>query len=74
MERRNPEFHVCHIGTRHTAAYLVTFFFDHLLAVGKVYLQTAFACHSRYISGRLYPNKMPVTAVHLTNNDELPSL
>ena len=52
----------------------MTLFFDHLLAVGKVYLQTAFACHSRYISGRLYPNKMPVTAVHLTNNDELPSL
>ena len=29
--------------------------------------------HSRYAWGRLYPNKMPVTAVHLMNNDVLPS-
>ena len=40
---------------------------------GLVYLQSAVGCHSRYAWGRLYPNKMPVTAVHLMNNDVLPS-
>ena len=31
-----------------------------LKGVGKVYLQTAIDCHSRYGWARLYPNKMPV--------------
>ena len=30
-------------------------------------------CHSRYAWGRLYPNKLPVTAVHVMNNDVLPT-
>jgi hypothetical protein len=33
--------------------------------VGKLYLQTAIDCHSRYAWARLYPNKLPVTAVQL---------
>ncbi len=41
--------------------------------VGKVYLQTAIDCHSRHAWARLYPNKLPVTAVQLLNNDVLPT-
>ena len=41
--------------------------------MGKVYLQTAVDCHSRHGWARLYPNKMPVTAVHLMNHDVLPT-
>lgn len=41
--------------------------------MGKVWLQTAVDGHSRYAWGRLYPNKLPVTAVHLMNNDVLPT-
>jgi len=39
---------------------------------GKVYLQTAIDCHSRFAWARLYPSKLPVTAVHLMNHDVLP--
>ena len=39
-----------------------TFFVGHLKGVGKVYLQTAVDCHSRYAWGRLYPNTLPVTS------------
>src|SRR6202030_2748022 len=41
--------------------------------VGKIYLQTAIDCASRYAWARLYSNKMPVTAVHLLNSDVLPT-
>jgi len=44
-----------------------------LKGVGKVYLQTAINCHSRYAWGRLYANKLPVTAVQVLNNDVLPT-
>jgi hypothetical protein len=37
----------------------------HLKGVGKVYLQTAFDCHSRYAWARLYPNKLTVTALQV---------
>ena len=50
-----------------------TFFVGHFKRVGKVYLQTAIDCHSRYAWGRLYPNKLPVTAVHIMNNEILPT-
>ena len=50
-----------------------TFFVGTQKGVGKVYLQTAIDCHSRYGWARLYPNKMPVTAVHLMNHDVLPT-
>ena len=75
LERFSPEFRERHIETRHTGDLVAvdTFFVGHLKGVGKVYLQTAVDCHSRYAWGRLYPNKMPVTAVHLMNNDVLPT-
>ena len=50
-----------------------TFFVGHLKGAGKVYLQTAIDCHSHYAWGRLYPNKLPVTAVHIMNNEVLPT-
>jgi hypothetical protein len=44
-----------------------------LKGVGKIYLQTAIDCHSRLAWARLYPSKLPVTAVHLMNHDVLPT-
>ena len=49
-----------------------TFFVGHLKGIGKVYLQSVIDCHSRYAWGRLYTSKLPVTAVHVMNNDVLP--
>jgi len=49
------------------------FFVGALNGVGKVYLQTAIDCHSRYARARLYPSKLPVTAVNMMNNDVLPT-
>lgn len=74
LERFSPEFRERHIETRYTGDLVAvdTFFVGHLKGVGKVYLQTVIDCHSRYAWGRLYPNKMPVTAVHVLNNDMLP--
>jgi transposase InsO family protein len=40
-----------------------TFFVGALKGVGKVHLQTAIDCHSRYAWTRLYPSKLPLTAV-----------
>lgn len=75
LERFSPEFRERHIHTRHTGDLVAvdTFFVGHLKGVGKVYLQTAVDCHSRYAWGRLYPNKLPVTAVHIMNNHVLPT-
>ena len=74
LERFSPEFRERHIETRHTGDLVAvdTFFVGHLKGVGKVYLQAVLDCHSRYAWGRLYPNKMPVTAVHVLNTDVLP--
>ena len=75
LERFSPEFRERHIETRHTGDLVAvdTFFVGHLKGVGKVYLQSAIDCHSRYAWGRLYANKLPVTAVHLLNTDVLPT-
>jgi len=75
LERFSPEFRERHIETRHTGDLVAvdTFFVGHLKGVGKVYLQSAIDCHSRYAWGRLYPNKLPVTAVHLMNSDVIPT-
>ncbi|MBI2585014.1 MAG: IS481 family transposase [Rhodospirillales bacterium] len=75
LERFSPEFRDRHIEAPHTGALVAvdTFFVGALKGVGKVYLQTAIDCHSRYAWARLYPNKMPVTAVHLMNTDVLPA-
>jgi len=75
LERFSPEFRERHIEAPHTGALVAvdTFFVGALKGVGKVYLQSAIDCHSRYAWARLYPNKMPVTAVHLMNTDVLPA-
>lgn len=54
------------------AAAVDTFFVGSLKGVGKVYLQTVLDCFSRYAFGRLYTSKLPVTAVHVLNEDVLP--
>ena len=74
LERLSPEFRERHIHSRHTGDLVAvdTFFVGHLKGVGKVYLQTAIHCHSRYAWGRLHPNKLPVTAVHIMNNEVPP--
>jgi transposase InsO family protein len=75
LERFSPEFRERHIETRHTGELVAvdTFFVGHLKGVGKVYLQSAIDCHSRYAWGRLHTSKLPVTAVHLMNNHVLPT-
>jgi transposase InsO family protein len=75
LERFSPEFRERHIEAHHTGDLVAvdTFFVGHLKGVGKVYLQSAIDCCSRYAWGRLYTNKMPVTAVHLLNTDVLPT-
>ncbi len=74
LERFNPEFRERHINTRFTGDLVAvdTFHVGTLKGVGRVYLQTVIDCHSRYAWGRLYPNKPPVTAVQVLNNDVLP--
>ena len=75
LERFSPEFRERHIEAPHTGSLVAvdTFFVGALKGVGKVYLQTAIDCHSRYAWARLYPSKLPVTAVHLMNNEVLPT-
>lgn len=75
LERFSPEFRERHIEAPHTGSLVAvdTFFVGSLKGIGKIYLQTAVDCHSRYGWGRLYSSKLPVTAVHLMNNDVLPT-
>jgi transposase InsO family protein len=75
LERFSPEFRERHIEAPRTGSLVAvdTFFVGTLKGVGKVYLQTAIDCHSRFAWARLYPNKLPVTAVQLLNNDVLPT-
>jgi transposase InsO family protein len=75
LERFSPEFRERHIEAPHTGALVAvdTFFVGVLKGVGKIYLQTAIDCHSRYAWARLYPSKLPVTAVHLMNGDVIPT-
>lgn len=74
LERFSPEFRDRHIETRHTGDLVAvdTFFVGTLKGVGRVYLQSVIDCHSRYAWGRLYTTKLPVTAVHVLNEDVLP--
>ena len=76
LERFSPEFRERHIEAPHTGSLVAvdTFFVGTLKGVGKISLQTAIDCHSRYARGRPYPSKLPVTAVHLMNNDVIPTL
>ena len=75
LERFSPEFRERHIEAPHTGSLVAvdTFFIRVLKGVGKVYLQTAIDCHSRFAWARLYPNKLPVTAVQLLDHDVLPT-
>jgi len=75
LERFSPEFRERHIEAPHTGSLVAvdTFFVGSLKGVGKVYLQTAIDCHSRYAWARLYASKLPVTAVHLMNSDVIPT-
>lgn len=74
LERFSPEFRERHIETRHTGDLVAvdTFFVGTLKGVGRVYLQSVIDCYSRYAWGRLYTTKLPVTAVHVLNQDVLP--
>ena len=73
LERFSPEFRERHIEAPHTRALVAvdTFFVGVLKGVGKIYLQTAIDCHSRYAWAKLFTNKMPLTAVQTLNNDVL---
>ena len=74
LERFNPEFSERHIETRYTGELVAvdTFYVGTLKGVGRIYLQSVIDCHSRYAWGRLYTSKLPVTAVHVLNEDVLP--
>ncbi|MHC4994985.1 MAG: IS481 family transposase [Planctomycetota bacterium] len=74
LERFDPEFRERHIEVKETGELLGvdTFHVGTIKGVGRVYAQTAIDCHSRYVFARLYTTKMPVTSVHLLNNDVLP--
>jgi transposase InsO family protein len=75
LERFSPEFRERHIEAPHTGSLVAvdTFHVGTLKGVGKLYLQTAIDCHSRFGWARLYTSKLPITAVHLINNDVLPT-
>ena len=75
LERFSPEFRERHIEAPHTGALVAvdTFFVGTLKGVGKVYLQTAIDCHSRYAWAELHTSKLPVTAVSNLNNNVLPT-
>lgn len=74
LERFSPEFRDRHIEVHQTGELVAvdTFMVGHLKGVGRIYLQTVVDCYSRYAWGRLYTNKMPVTAVHVLNHDVIP--
>lgn len=74
LEKFNPEFRERHIVTRFTGDLVAvdTFFVGTLKGVGRIYLQAVIDCYSRYAWGRLYTSKLPVTAVHILNEDVLP--
>jgi transposase InsO family protein len=75
LERFSPEFRERHIEAPHTGALIAvdTFFVGALKGIGKIYMQSAIDCHSRYAWARLYTSKLPMTAVHILNNDVLPT-
>jgi hypothetical protein len=74
LERFSPEFRERHIRVSYTGELVAvdTFFVGTLKGVGRVYLQSVLDCFSRYAWARLYPNKLPLTAVQTLNNDVLP--
>jgi transposase InsO family protein len=75
LERFSPEFRERQIEVHRTGELVAvdTFFVGTLKGVGRVYMQSAIDCFSRYAWGRLYTSKLPMTAVHLLNTDVLPT-
>lgn len=74
LERFSPEFRERHIEVHHTGELVAmdTFFVGTLKGVGKVYMQWVLDCFSRHAWGRLYTHMLPISAVHVLNNDVLP--
>lgn len=74
LERFSPEFRERHIKVRYSGELVAvdTFFVGTLKGVGRVYLQSVIDCYSRYAFGRLYTSKLPMTAVHVLNENVLP--
>lgn len=74
LERFSPEFRERHIIASMPGELVAvdTFMVGALKGVGRIYLQTVIDCYSRVAFGRLYTNKLPVTAVHVLNTDVLP--
>lgn len=74
LEKFSPEYRERHIQADYTGQLVAmdTFLVGTLKGIGRVYLQSVIDCHSRYAWGRLYTNKIPVTAVQTLNNDVLP--
>ena len=75
LERFSPEFRERQIEVHATGELVAvdTFFVGTLKGVGRVYLQSALDCFSRYAWGRLYTSKLPMTAVQLLNNEVPPT-
>lgn len=74
LERFSPEFRERQIEVHYTGELVAvdTFFVGTLKGIGKVYLQTVMDCYSRHAWARVYTSKLPLTAVHVLNNDVLP--
>ena len=74
LERFDPEYRERHIEVKKAGELVAVdiFFAGTLKGVGKVYIQMVLDCFSRYVWGRLYTSKMPVTAVQILNNHVLP--
>jgi transposase InsO family protein len=74
LECFSMEFRKRHIEAKHTGDLVAvdTFFVGSLKGVSKIYLQSVIDCYSRYAWGRLYTNKLPLTAVHVLNEVMLP--
>jgi transposase-like protein len=74
LERFSPEFRERHIIANGTGDLVAvdTFHVGTLKGVGKVYMQSVLDCYSRYAWGRLYTSKLPITAVHVLNENVLP--
>jgi transposase InsO family protein len=74
LERFSPEFRERHIQAAAPGELVAvdTFMVGALKGIGRIYLQTAIDCFSRYSWARLYTTKQPVTSIHLLNTDVLP--
>jgi transposase InsO family protein len=74
LERFSPEFRERQIEVHYSGELVAvdTFFVGSMKGIGRVYLQTVMDCYSRHAWARLYTSKLPLTAVHILNNEVLP--